>query len=180
MWMHLKGSLMTNKLKAPVEVTLTMSLLTSSSCTAVKNITLLNNKTIKLIGKLQLADIIYSLYYNNNPECLFFKNKNLMILLLILLWVLITRVIRHALAGIEKAGQLQFLLQYCHHVLPGSMLLRHSPAVALNLYGSCLFSAALKQAHQHHHQCSSISCRLFFLFEISSTKQREYKWYSDE
>lgn len=71
MWMHLKGSLMTNKLKAPVEVTLTMSLLTSSSCTAVKNITLLNNKTIKLIGKLQLADIIYSLYYNNNPECLF-------------------------------------------------------------------------------------------------------------
>lgn len=71
MWMHLKGSLMTNKLKASVEITLTMSLLTSSSCTAIKNITLLNNKTIELIGKLQLADIIYSLYYNNNPECLF-------------------------------------------------------------------------------------------------------------
>lgn len=157
MWMHLKGSLMTNELKASVEITLTMSLFTSSSCTAIKNITLLNNKTIKLIGKLQLADIIYSVYYNNNPECLFKKNKNLMILL----WVLITRVIRHALASIEKAGQLQFLLQYCHHVLPGSMLFRHSPGVALNLYGSCLFSAALKQARQHHHQCSSISC--FFL-----------------
>lgn len=80
--------------------------------------------------------------------------------------------------SVETAGQLQFLLQYCHHVLPGSMLLRYLPGVPLNLYGSCLYSAAIKQARQHHRQCNLMLCHIFVAVVVLK-QTNKFWWYPD-